>query len=100
MNSGQLRTWPTISMISNRMRIEATVETGRRALKEYHDTSDVGSEDELMFLSGRRASMPTTNVEQNRRRQFMAQFNDSEALKGAQGVRIGEMNPLEYSHEQ
>jgi hypothetical protein len=85
---GQLRTWPKISMISNRMRIEASIEKVRKALRESsnkatargrvdsyseeaeHQTidttnshaaahnSDAGSGDELIFLSCRRRSMP------------------------------------------
>ncbi|KAI9260158.1 acyl transferase/acyl hydrolase/lysophospholipase [Sporodiniella umbellata] len=100
MNGGQLRTWPVVSMISNRMRLETAIETGRRALKEHQDSSDAGSEDESDFIEGRRASMPTTSVERTRRRRFMAQFRENKP-QGVQGeLAIGETNPLEYSHEQ
>lgn len=34
MIAGQIRTWPKISMISNRMRIEASIERARKALRE------------------------------------------------------------------
>ncbi|KAI8975178.1 hypothetical protein BDF20DRAFT_590637 [Mycotypha africana] len=52
MNSGQLRTWPKVSMISNRMRIESAIEKVRKSLrsssrredrnrKQQHNTADV-----------------------------------------------------------
>ncbi|RCH81365.1 hypothetical protein CU098_000335 [Rhizopus stolonifer] len=90
MLSGQLRTWPKISMISNRMRIEFSIEKARRALRIAHknkrensrsesellklsqhlenqdlthgNISDAGSGDEMMFLSRRRVSMPGASL--------------------------------------
>ncbi|KAI8364060.1 acyl transferase/acyl hydrolase/lysophospholipase [Blakeslea trispora] len=91
MISGQLRTWPKVSMISNRMRIEFAIEKSLQMLRmnrknaknkknarsdaeilklsqqlENHElghgnTSDAGSGDELLFLSRRRVSMPDGN---------------------------------------
>ncbi|KAI8346367.1 acyl transferase/acyl hydrolase/lysophospholipase [Choanephora cucurbitarum] len=88
MISGQLQTWPKVSMISNRMRIEFSIQKARKVLrmnrknaknkKSIHpesellrlsqqldsyeaghgNTSDAGSGDELLFLSRRRVSMP------------------------------------------
>lgn len=121
MIAGQIRTWPKISMISNRMRIESSIEKVRRSLRQHKSPSrsrssrsepelfklsqhlesqdlvntvidnghhsDAGSGDELIFLARRRVSMPDGSFsnmeekdffrEQNRRRKFMAQFNDS-----------------------
>ncbi|PHZ11048.1 triacylglycerol lipase [Rhizopus microsporus ATCC 52813] len=103
MYMGQLRTWPKVSIISNRLRIETAIELGRKITKEQgrHDASDVDTEDENIFLSGRRASMPTTDEEQHRRRKFMAQFNDTIALKkgGEEGDRIGEKELLTDDHD-
>ncbi|KAG0173391.1 hypothetical protein DFQ28_010431 [Apophysomyces sp. BC1034] len=80
--SGELQAWPKVSMVSNRMRIESSIQLARKAVREtqkankrqlstdvdtyYHqereaanasdDTS--GSSDEKIFLAGsRRASM-------------------------------------------
>ncbi|KAI8889655.1 patatin-domain-containing protein [Backusella circina FSU 941] len=36
--SAQIRTWPKVSMISNRMRIEATIEKSRKAIQKEHKT--------------------------------------------------------------
>ncbi|KAI9487025.1 MAG: acyl transferase/acyl hydrolase/lysophospholipase [Benjaminiella poitrasii] len=82
MQIGQIRTWPKISMISNRMRIESAIEKARKSSrnssrksqennkfseKHCHDPSLVdginksdadNSGDELMFLSRRRVSLP------------------------------------------
>lgn len=88
MISGQLRTWPKVSMISNRMRIESSIEKARKALRiqrpsrgrinsrsetelcklshgavdaaanNLGSNSDAGSGDELIFLTRRRVSMP------------------------------------------
>ncbi|KAI8997698.1 acyl transferase/acyl hydrolase/lysophospholipase [Pilobolus umbonatus] len=117
MLSAQIRTWPKVSMISNRLRIESAIEKAKKSLRQSSkqdysvtnkdfsritslpmeelaaeinagNTSDVGSGDEIKFLSRRRLSMPDAalsshNVqkefykEQNRRRRFMAQFTES-----------------------
>lgn len=42
MNIGQIRTWPKISMISNRMRIESCIEKVRRLLRTSPKNSRVG----------------------------------------------------------
>ncbi|ORY96362.1 acyl transferase/acyl hydrolase/lysophospholipase [Syncephalastrum racemosum] len=79
---GEERTWPKISMISNRLRIESSIRLGRAAVSSKRSvktngnptggcasadkrlsmtvTSDdaSGSGDEIRFLAGRRASMP------------------------------------------
>lgn len=82
---GEERTWPKISMISHRLRIESSIRIGRRAVNNKRSggakpnnhaasggraaadkrlsmagTSDdaSGSGDEIRFLAGRRASMP------------------------------------------
>ncbi|KAG1341726.1 hypothetical protein G6F62_004997 [Rhizopus arrhizus] len=97
MNIGQLRTWPTVSMISNRMRIETAIEMCRKTLRKHEgQMSDAGSEDESTFLN-RRSSM-----QDGERRQFMAQFNDTEALnkgdvQGVVGGEIGEKEWLDHS---
>lgn len=38
MIAGQIRTWPKISMISNRMRIESSIEKVRRSLHQHKPT--------------------------------------------------------------
>lgn len=84
MTMGQIRTWPKVSMISNRMRIESAIEKVRKSLRHRknsshrHDdsnnqhnrllleeaaaqnahNSDPGSGDELIFLTRRRVSLP------------------------------------------
>lgn len=94
MSIGQIRTWPKISMISNRMRIEASIEKVRKSLRHKKKvsssksgtgsyTSDFGSSDEVSFLSRRRVSLPTECSkkeklhEQSERRKFMAQFKEN-----------------------
>lgn len=97
---GQIRTWPKISMISNRMRIESSIEKVRRSLRhqkanrgrisenetlskhlENQDFvnsvlqsggqhSDAGSGDELTFLSRRRVSMPDGSYHQMDEKDF------------------------------
>lgn len=65
MVSSQLRTWPKISMISNRMRIEASIEKVRKALrgstKAAHMSSDNCLEIEQLE-SLHPESMDTTNT--------------------------------------
>lgn len=43
MIAGQIRTWPKISMISNRMRIEASIERARNSLRQQNKSSRNGS---------------------------------------------------------
>ncbi|KAI7900709.1 acyl transferase/acyl hydrolase/lysophospholipase [Cokeromyces recurvatus] len=106
MQIGQIRTWPKISIISNRLRIESAIEKARKSFNNSRkskkrlskDKSSIfdgnnkndysSSGDELLFISRRRVSIPDDGSlhtmedkdyikEQNRRRKFMAQFVDS-----------------------
>ncbi|KAI9315015.1 acyl transferase/acyl hydrolase/lysophospholipase [Dichotomocladium elegans] len=97
MNVGRARTWPNVSMISNRLRIENAINNGRRKLRgmtkrqparetSMSDDASAGSNDEIKFLSVRRASIPGSIdglmhekellKEEARRRKFLAQFSD------------------------
>ncbi|KAI8328819.1 acyl transferase/acyl hydrolase/lysophospholipase [Chlamydoabsidia padenii] len=105
MKFGQLQTWPKIAMIRNRLRIENSINQGRRQVRlkrqpidQHSDSGDEGKPtDEVKFLSGRRLSMPDTFEgrqvwkEEEQRLQFMSQFTDTA------GLGMGNKNNSQHS---
>lgn len=111
MDVGRARTWPNISMISNRLRIENAIHRARAAIRKpsrqarqeakqappvtvSDDAS--GSGDEVRFLAAghhRRASMPDGTgafLEEKEwrkdRRRFLAQFSDRRDVMGGKEI--------------
>lgn len=120
MNVGRARTWPTISMIKNRLRIENAIKEGQRKLRSQRhnpsktvasntseDTSS-GSNDEMRFLAGRRASMPDGSgllqekqwkKEETRRRRFLAQFSDRREVVAGKEIVAQEAEARAYDFD-
>ena len=124
MDVGRARTWPNISMISNRLRIENAINRGRKLVRRQNKqdqkplqqqkrlsvvTSDdaSGSNDEIVFLAGRRASMPDGSgllqekewhKEENRRRKFLAQFTDRREVIGDREIVTQEAESRAYDY--
>ena len=127
MDVGRARTWPNVSMIANRLRIENAIVLGRKALRRQNKQEQrprnkrssvilsddaSGSNDETIFLAGRRASMPDGSgvlqerewrKEENRRRKFLAQFTDRrEVLDGREIVaqEASESQGYDYNSDE
>ncbi|KAI7878138.1 patatin-domain-containing protein [Lichtheimia hyalospora FSU 10163] len=120
MNVGRARTWPTISMIKNRLRIENAIKEGQRTLRNRrHNTSKTigsnasddtsgGSNDEMRFLTCRRASMPDGSgflqekqwkKEETRRRRFLAQFTDRREVIAGKEIVAQEAEARAYDFD-
>ena len=120
MNVGRARTWPTISMIKNRLRIENAIKEGQRTLRNRrHNTSKTigsnasddtsgGSNDEMRFLACRRASMPDGSgllqekqwkKEETRRRRFLAQFTDRREVVAGKEIVAQEAEARAYDFD-
>ncbi|KAI7856709.1 acyl transferase/acyl hydrolase/lysophospholipase [Circinella umbellata] len=125
MDVGRARTWPNISMISNRLRIENAINRGRRLVRRQNKQDQKplqqqkrastmamsddasGSNDEITFLAGRRASMPDGSgllqekewhKEENRRRKFLAQFTDRREIIGDREIVTQEAESQAYAY--
>lgn len=125
MEVGRARTWPNISMICNRLRIESSINLARKSIKKPKaDRNDrdpkrqnsvaaatsndaSGSGDEVRFLvAGRRASMPDGSnperewqKEEVRRRKFLAQFSDRRQVIGSEEIVAEEANGERYDDD-
>ncbi|KAI8138327.1 acyl transferase/acyl hydrolase/lysophospholipase [Fennellomyces sp. T-0311] len=123
MDVGRARTWPNVSMIANRLRIENAIIQGRKALRRQNKQEQrprnkrssvslmsddaSGSNDETIFLAGRRASMPDGTgpiqekewrKEENRRRKFLAQFTDRREVMNGREIVAQEAESRAYDY--